>query len=74
MATGTNGIATRANANSLKPGSYTTDLSRCITYASAKSAGFIVKDDLNILLTRLLAGYYKIIIILLKLNVIIYLE
>lgn len=40
MATGTNGIATRANANSLKPGSYTTDLSRCITYASAKSAGF----------------------------------
>ena len=40
MAIGTNGIATRANANSLKPGSYSSDLSRCITYASAKSAGF----------------------------------
>ena len=40
MATGTNGIATRANANSLKSGSYSSDLSRCITYASAKSAGF----------------------------------
>ena len=47
MATGTNGIATRANANSLKPGSYSSDLSRCITYASAKSAGFMVKDDLH---------------------------
>lgn len=47
MATGTNGIATRANANSLKPGSYSSDLSRCITYASAIAAGFIVKNDIH---------------------------
>lgn len=39
MATGTNGIATRANANSVKSGSYSSDLSRCITYASAIAAG-----------------------------------
>lgn len=39
MAGGANGIATRADANSVKSGSYATDLKRCITYASAISAG-----------------------------------
>lgn len=39
MATGTNAIATRTNANSVVSGSYTSDLQRCITYASAISAG-----------------------------------
>lgn len=40
MATGTNAIATRTNANSKKSGAYTSDLSRCVTQRSAFSAGF----------------------------------
>lgn len=39
MATGTGGIATRGDANNKKTGAYTTDLKRCITKASAMSAG-----------------------------------
>lgn len=39
MATGTGGIATRGDANNKKTGAYTTDLKRCITKASAQSAG-----------------------------------
>lgn len=39
MATGTRGIATRGDANNKKTGAYTTDLKRCITKASAMSAG-----------------------------------
>lgn len=42
MATGTNGIATRENANAKKANSYSSDLKRCITYASATSVGFVV--------------------------------
>jgi hypothetical protein len=40
MATGTNAIATRTNANSKKSGAYTSELNRCITHSSAFSAGF----------------------------------
>lgn len=40
MATVTNAIATRTNANSKKSGAYTSDLSRCVTQRSAFSAGF----------------------------------
>ena len=45
MATGTNGIATRANANSKKSGSYSSDLNRCITAASARSVGFTLLNS-----------------------------
>ena len=42
MATGNSGIATRTDANNKKPGSYSSDLKRCITKASAISAGFLL--------------------------------
>ena len=42
MATGNSGIATRTDANNKKPGSYSSDLKRCITKASALSAGFLL--------------------------------
>jgi hypothetical protein len=42
MATGTRGIATRADANIKKSGAYTSDLKRCITKSSAIAAGFTV--------------------------------
>lgn len=45
MATGTNGISTRANANSKKSGSYSSDLNRCITAASARSVGFTLLNS-----------------------------
>lgn len=44
MATGTEGIATRENINSLKPGTYDSDLKRCVTYDSLTEAGFSVND------------------------------
>lgn len=37
MAKGTNGIATRENVNGLKPGTYTSDLKRCVSYSSVTS-------------------------------------
>ena len=45
MAEGTNIIATRETANDKKPGSYTSDLKRCVTYSSAISAGFGVRNE-----------------------------
>lgn len=39
MATGTNAIATREDANNKNPGVYTNDLKRCITFNSAGAAG-----------------------------------
>lgn len=39
MATGTNAIATREDANNKNPGVYTDDLKRCITFSSAGAAG-----------------------------------
>lgn len=39
MATGTNAIATREDANNKNPGVYTDDLKRCITFNSAGAAG-----------------------------------
>lgn len=39
MATGTNGIATRTNANSKSSGVFTSDLTRCVSYASAYETG-----------------------------------
>lgn len=39
MATGTNAIATREDANNKNPGVYTDDLKRCITFNSAEAAG-----------------------------------
>ena len=39
MATGTNAIATREDANNKNPGVYTDDLKRCITFTSAGEAG-----------------------------------
>lgn len=45
MATGTNGIATRANANSIASGSYSSDLNRCITYESAIATGKLTVNN-----------------------------
>ena len=42
MATGTNAIATREDANNKNPGVYTDDLKRCITFNSAGAAGLRV--------------------------------
>lgn len=39
MATGTNGIATRTNANSKSSGAFASDLTRCVSYASAYETG-----------------------------------
>ena len=44
MAIGTNGIATRENINSLKAGTYNSDLKRCVTYNSLIRAGFSVNN------------------------------
>lgn len=44
MATGTNGIATRENANNIKSGAYSSDLKRCVTYSSAINSGFTVSN------------------------------
>lgn len=44
MAEGTNVIATRETANEKKSGAYTSDLKRCVTYSSAISAGFAVRN------------------------------
>ena len=44
MATGTNGIATRENANNIISGAYSSDLKRCVTYSSAINAGFTVSN------------------------------
>ena len=35
----TNGIATRADANAIVPGAYTTDTKRCVTYSSVNATG-----------------------------------
>ena len=44
MATGNSGIATRTDANNKKPGSYSSDLKRCVTYSSAINSGFTVSN------------------------------
>ena len=44
MAEGTNVIATREYANDKKPGSYTSDLKRCVTYSSVISTGLAVRN------------------------------
>lgn len=44
MAIGTNGIATREDVNSLKAGTYVSDLKRCVTYNSLIGAGFSVNN------------------------------
>ena len=44
MAEGTNVIATRETANEKKPGSYTSDLKRCVTYSSVISTGLSVRN------------------------------
>lgn len=54
MATGTNGIATRENINSLKAGTYDSDLKRCVTFDSLTDAGFsISKTNIHKYLSNL---------------------